>query len=239
MFDTAIRLIALPVLAAQGFRVRRTAQSLPEAAGLRHGICGTGPTLRLRVIGDSSGAGVGVDHQQDALSGQLALALGTTFTVDWHLDALTGATTRSTLARLESNLPSQADIVVTALGVNDVTRLMPTRLWLRHQHQLFARIKTLYAPRQIYLSGMPPLEHFPLLPNPLRWTLARHGKKLERALTSSLAGNTAITYMPFTVTPKAELMASDGFHPSAVLYTLWAKELASRIISDWPSLSQR
>lgn len=234
VLDTLARILLSPVLLTQALLVRKSAQSLPEAAGPRSGTSGTGPPLRVRIIGDSSGAGVGVSDQRDALLGQLALALADQFTTSWHLDAQIGATTASTLLRLQDAVPLQTDIIVVALGVNDVTRLVPTVVWVKRQHQLYARINALYAPKHIYLSGMPPLEHFPLLPNPLRWTLSRHGKKLENALLRSLKTEDQVTYMPFTITPKPELVAPDGFHPSAVLYRLWAKEMASKIISDWP-----
>lgn len=220
----------------QALLVRRGAQGLPEAAGPRSGICGSGPLLRLRIIGDSSGAGVGVAHQKDALAGQITQILGTSNKVAWLLDALTGATTCSTLARLKDAHPQPTDIVITALGVNDVTRLVPASLWVKQQHRLFARIQSLYDPRHIYISGMPPLAYFPLLPNPLRWTLAKHSKKLENNLKASIHGNPQITYVPFSVMTLPESMAEDGFHPSALLYTIWAKEMASRICSDWPEV---
>jgi lysophospholipase L1-like esterase len=43
--------------------------------------------------------------------------------------------------------------------------------------------------------------------------------------------------MPAAYDPEPALMAQDGFHPSEKFYALWAKELASRIISDWPEIS--
>jgi lysophospholipase L1-like esterase len=235
MLDTCTRIALSPLLTYQALRVRRTAQSLPEARGPRSGTFGTGPALRLAIIGDSSAAGVGVDHQSQALAGQLTDLLGVRFDVSWHLDALTGATTRSTLHRLAQAQPKPLDVIVTALGTNDVTRLIPARLW-RHQHRaLLDRLRDLYQPRHIYLAGFPPIDRFPLLPEPLRWTLGRHARKLESQLLADVHGRCDITYVPFDLDPDPALMALDGFHPSARLYHLWAKEMASRIISDWPS----
>lgn len=234
MLDTVTRALLSPVLIAQALRVRRRAQRLPEAAGARYGTYGNGALLRLHIIGDSSAAGVGVIDQADALSGQLVALLGAEYSVTWELDACTGATTKSTLTRLAEAEPRAADIVVVALGVNDVTRLVPCQRWLKQQHLLVSRINTLHAPHRIYLSGMPPLHHFPLLPNPLRWTLARHARLLERHLIASLSGQQSVVYLPFNIAPAPELMATDGFHPSARLYRLWAKEMASRINADWP-----
>ena len=100
MFDHAVRAALSPILIAQALGVRRMAQSLPEAAGPRSGQLGAGPPLRLRIIGDSSAAGVGVRTQSDALAGQVAHNLAGHFSCHWAVDAYTGATTRSTLARL-------------------------------------------------------------------------------------------------------------------------------------------
>ncbi|KIN61967.1 Lipolytic enzyme, G-D-S-L [Sulfitobacter noctilucicola] len=237
MIDTAVRFVLSPLLIAQAVRVRRTAQSLPEAAGPRTGTIGGGQPLRLAIIGDSSAAGVGVSTQSEALSGQLIEALSETFSVTWHLDALTGATTKSTLDRLKDAHPEPVDVIVVALGVNDVTRLVPASLWVSQQQALLGRLEELYQPAQIYLSGMPPLGHFPLLPHPLRWTLGRHADRLQRRLLKVLFARADCTYVPFDQPLVPALMASDGFHPGPVVYTLWAKEMASRIISDWPELS--
>ena len=234
LLDWSARALLSPLLIAQALKVRRTAQSLPEAAGSRSVVVGQGPPLRLRLIGDSSAAGVGVTHQSEALSGQIATALAPNFTVHWHLDALTGATTASTLTRLDTAKPHQTDIVITALGVNDVTRLIPPRTWQRQQNTLLERIRALYAPSRIYMSAIPPVGQFPLLPHPLRWTLGRQAEALEQVQRNWLATQAGVTLVPFDQPMDPSMMASDGFHPSAAIYTLWAKEMASRILSDWP-----
>lgn len=238
ILDWAARLALSPLLIAQALNVRRTAQSLPEAAGPRHGVAGQGPALHLRLIGDSSGAGVGVAHQSEALIGQLVGALAPRFTVHWHLDAQTGATTASTLARLESARPQHTDIIVLALGVNDVTRLIPPARWRQQQESLLTRLRALYAPRCIYLSGIPPVGRFPLLPNPLRWTLGRQARAFDHTQRAWVAPQADLRLVSFDQPMDPSMMASDGFHPGAAVYHLWAKKMASRIISDWPNSSQ-
>ena len=234
LFDFCIRLLLLPLLAFQAVRVRKTAQALAEPQGPRAVTDGNGPSLRSRIIGDSSAAGVGVTQQSDALAGQLSRALAQSFTVTWVLDAKTGETTKSTLARLTKRPAAKADIVICVLGANDATRL--TQVWLRRRRQrrLMARIKTLYAPDLTYLTAVPPLEHFPLLPNPLRWCLGRHARALDLAQQTLTTPLPDIIHLPFQYDPQPEFAASDGFHPSAVLYQIWAKEMASRICADWP-----
>ena len=65
-----------PLLAAQGWLVRTRTPVLPEAAGPRSGVVGSGPTLRFAVIGESTAAGVGVTHQRAGLAVRLAEQLG-------------------------------------------------------------------------------------------------------------------------------------------------------------------
>lgn len=233
MRDTAARVLLSPLLATQALWVISRALQLPEAAGPRAGKTGTGPPLRLRIIGDSSAAGVGVARQDDALTGQLIKELAPRFTVDWTLHAKTGATTRSTLTNLSYKTSDPADIVILVLGVNDTTRLIPVRTWRTRQHALMARIRALHTPRLIYVTGVPPLGHFPLLPQPLRWTLGRHATALDTARTADLTTQSDAIPVPFDLDPQPDLIATDGFHPSGMLFTLWAKEMASRITSDW------
>jgi lysophospholipase L1-like esterase len=235
--DIGLRLALAPVLLVQAIRVRANALKLPEADGPRTGKLGAGPALSLLILGDSSAAGVGVEHQDHALAGQLVSLLARDFTVSWQLIAKTGATTGTTLKRLEEISPTPFDVIVTGLGVNDITHAVRFKVWQKQQAALMARLNQLFTPRLIYMSGLPPLGNFPILPQPLRWTLGRQANRFDRALTSSLAALPDTHHVPFDKPLDPTQMAADGFHPGAGIYTLWAKEMASRIISDWPVVS--
>jgi len=158
----------LPVLIPQAIGVARGALKLPEAAGPRHAVTGSGPDLCLQIIGDSSAAGVGASDQSHALAGQLATALSPHCTVTWNLIAKTGATTASTLKRLNALPPphQKADVVITVLGVNDVTRAVGTARWIAQQSRLIAWVKRHHDPALHYMTGLPPMGDFPLLPHP-------------------------------------------------------------------------
>jgi lysophospholipase L1-like esterase len=239
MLDIGLRLALSPVLLMQAVRVRSRALQLPEASGPREGISGSGPELSLVILGDSSAAGVGVDHQDQALTGQLTALLSQEFTLNWRLIAKTGATTGSTLKHLEGYTGSPVDVVVTALGVNDVTHAVPFAVWRKRQQALLMRIDQLFAPRILYMSGVPPLGQFPILPQPLRWTLGKQAARFDLALADSLRDETHRHHMPFDLPLNPTQMAIDGFHPGPEIYALWAKETASRIITDWPNISNR
>lgn len=224
------RLLLAPVLIAQGMRVRRRALVLPEPEGPRAGQVGQGPRLRLLIAGDSSAAGVGVTHQDQALCGQLVAVLAADFTVDWRLEARTGATTAQILRHLRASAGGPVDAVVLALGVNDVTRQVPLRRWLAEQAALAGLLTGAWGARLVLRSGLPPMDRFPLLPRPLRDVLGAQARAFDRALAAASTGT--LGHLPFDPARLApDMMAADGFHPGATVYALWAQQVAERIRS--------
>lgn len=229
----ALWLALAPVCLAQGLAVRRRAQLLPEAVGPRSGRSGIGPELRLLILGDSSAAGVGVVHLDDALSGRLVAALEG-FDLHWRLEARKGATTASALAALEALPPEPFDAAVVALGVNDVTRQVPLNRWRARQAGLWHLLQDHFGARHIYLSGVPPLGLFPLLPLPLRAVLGARAALFDAALAAQAAGHPALRHLPFDAAMlDPALMASDGFHPGPAIYRHWAAQLANAIRADF------
>lgn len=239
MLDTSLRIALSPVLLMQAATVRARALQLPEASGPREGTIGSGPALSVLILGDSSAAGVGVAHQDQALAGQLSKELSQNYTLNWRLIAKTGATTASTLKHLEGQAPSRFDIVVTALGVNDVTHAVPFKVWQQRQQALRARINQLFAPRLVYMTGVPPLGLFPILPQPLRWTLGRQVARFNAALATTLAAEKHWHHIGFDLPLDPTQMAADRFHPGPEIYAIWAKEMASRINTDWPLVANQ
>ena len=220
----------LPVLLAQALWVRRRAALLPEPQGPRSGTAGQGPPLRLLIIGDSSAAGVGAETQETALSGQLVAQLAQRYQVTWRLDAGTGETTASTIKRL-SVLPSEKfDCAVIALGVNDVTHATTKAHFVTQQRALWHLLQDRFQVQQILCSGVPPIQHFPLLPQPLAWVLGRQAARLDRGLADLAAKSTGVTHLPLGLPKNPDMAAPDGFHPSPKAYAIWAVNLTQQII---------
>lgn len=231
-FDVLARLPLLPLLLAQAVVVRRKALILPEPPGARSGHAGIGPALRVLIAGDSSAAGVGAPSQGAALSGQLARALTPHFRVRWRLEARTGITTGETLAHLSRLEPEPFDIAILALGVNDVTRVVTRRRWVALQQGLHHLLQDRFGVRHIYASGLPPMGLFPLLPQPLRWTLGAHAGRLDEALAAIAAQGSNVRHIPFDFPQHARFFADDGYHPSPVAYAHWADVLTRLILRD-------
>jgi len=219
-----------PLLLFQGTRVRRTALVLPEAAGAREGVAGEGAPLRLLVLGDSAGAGVGAATQDEALSGRLVAGLRHRFRVEWRVVARTGATTASTIRHLGRIAPFAADVVVTSLGVNDVTGDIGVARFLEQQAQLHALLQERCDARLILATGIPPMERFPALPQPLRWYLGARAHELDRALAGALRGAGGAEYLALAGGLDAAHMAADGFHPGPAVYGAWGAAAARRIL---------
>ena len=116
--------------------VRRVTPKLPEADGPRSGEAGSRALLRLLVLGDSAAAGVGVRTQEEALAGYMVNGLKRKFHVAWRVEAQTGATTRSTIARLKSMAQEPFAAVAISLGVNDVTCGRRATTWLAELDEL-------------------------------------------------------------------------------------------------------
>lgn len=232
--DIAATLVLSPLLLVQAVRLRKRALRLPEATGPRTATLGTGPRLRVLIIGDSSAAGVGAESQNEALAGQLGRALSVDYTVHWHLIASTGATTPTTLARLHSETLPEADVVLVVLGVNDVTRGGPRGAWLRTHAPLRALLRKRTGAAHLYISEIPPLGAFPLLPNPLRWLLGRRARRFDAALRRALADEADTTYVTLPDALDPADMAKDGFHPGPVIYAKWAQKMARQIHADGP-----
>ncbi|MEH6644671.1 SGNH/GDSL hydrolase family protein [Sulfitobacter sp.] len=233
--DVLVAAVLSPVLLLQALLLRKRALRLPEATGPREGQTGQGPSLGVLIVGDSSAAGVGTDTQETALAGQLVSALAAHHTVDWQLIASTGATTPTTLKRLEEADLWAFDIVIVILGVNDVTRGGPLAGWLRCHRNLRALLRNQTGARQLYISQVPLLGAFPLLPDPLRWLLGRRALRFDAALITVLRSEPDCVYVPLPKTLNADDMAEDGFHPGPTIYAAWAKEMARRILSEGPS----
>ena len=134
-----------PVLVVQGKLARVRTPKLPEPEGIRAGTIGDGSPLKLLVLGDSSAAGVGANHQSEALLGQILAHLGQEFTVSYRLLAKTGATTADCLQWLDEHKQEQFDVVVTAMGVNDVTALRSKQRWISEQKRLLSTLQNRFS----------------------------------------------------------------------------------------------
>ena len=233
----AAKLLLSPLLVAQAVATRRRALVLPEADGPRTGRCGAGRALRLLVVGDSSGAGVGVARQDEALVGHLSRSLAGSLNAEvvWQLVAKSGITTAQALPLLQQIAPATADVAVVMLGVNDVINQVPVRRALRHREALADWLLAQAGVRHVVFTPLPPIHRFPVLPQPLRWAMGADAQAHDRAMARWAATRSDVWHVPIELALSADCMAADGFHPGEPVYRACGEALARFIAEQLPS----
>ncbi|MGE8537977.1 MAG: SGNH/GDSL hydrolase family protein [Acinetobacter sp.] len=232
MLLKAATIALIPALVIQGNRVKKNTLKLPEPQGKRQGRTGKGKKLSLLILGDSAAAGVGVEHQDDALLGAILHELKNDFEIDWKLQAKTGDTSSKVIRALDQMEVQHYDVIITSVGVNDVTKLMPADVWIQKQKKLYAMIQQKFSPELIIAAGVPPMNMFPALPNPLAWLFGQYAKKMNQQLARFVEDQANMQWIEYNIEKYRAMnlqMAADGFHPSKEVYTLWGQEVASKI----------
>ena len=235
-----IKPVLAPVLIAQAKRLRRVALELPEPTGQRYGVAACANTdspsrpLSLLITGDSSAAGVGAETQDNALASQLAAALAQRIQRDvhWHLIAQTGLTSIGLLDFLRTQSLGAFDIAVVIVGVNDITHNVPIGHALRARDRIVRMLRTGTGVQHILFPGLPAVERFPLLPQPLAWyggAQARRNNDLQARWAAHLRRSAFVSHVPMDGFTHPKLMAEDGFHPSPMLYAMVAAHFAEHV----------
>ncbi|MDC0713811.1 SGNH/GDSL hydrolase family protein [Stigmatella sp. ncwal1] len=233
---TIVEFALFPVYAAQAVYARWRTPRLPEPQGARSGHLGAGSPLRLLVVGDSSAAGVGVTTQTDALTGQLTWLLAERFSVSWCLLAKTGFTTTDVINLLGKHDSAHFDVVLVAVGANDLTQRVPAARWVKSLNQLVGVLTERFGASRIFLSPLPPMKEFPALPRPLSGYVGRRAEEYNVALRAFAMERENCEFLAdaFPFGPEVlarDVMSSDGFHPGPPVYAAWAKCAASAIVA--------
>jgi len=224
-----------PVLLLQSRHLRKTALRLPEAAGPREGsIPASKPArpVRLLFVGDSSAAGVGVERQEQALALQTSELLSARLDVpvEWKLLAKSGVNTQQALKLLPRSLLKPVDVLITALGTNDVTSQRSASQFLADYKTLVNRVRQQYNDLAVVITGLPPLRILPAAPHPLRWYLGKYAASLDIRLKRWVQSETGFRYVSLDWAAVPEDMAKDRFHPGLGQYRHWAHLVAESIV---------
>jgi len=236
MIRMGINPLLIPVLLAQGLWVKLSTPRLPEASGSTEGIvAGSDPIFDLIVLGESPVAGIGAPDHEQALTGQIALALNRRRgrAVKWLAVGKSGANAR--VARLEL-VPAlrgrRADAVVIVLGVNDAIEMNSGRSWREDVRMLIEEIRAELGMVRIVLAGAPPLDRFPAFPGLLRNFLGNRSAILNRELAELAAEMPGIIHRPIVDGLTDEHFCEDRFHPGLSGYALWGDHLSLALLSD-------
>ena len=211
----------------------------------------TQQTLNLMVVGDSAAAGVGSQTQQEALVGNLIPILtqqpiiqSVFHTLNWSLQATTGHTSFDILRRLYVlPAPSQPiDVMVLSVGVNDTTSNVSVNQWQQQIENIIAIAQRKFGVRELIFLSLPPMAQMPAIPAPLNNFVGAKASILDNTLQQICAAHDSVTYMGTDFARMIDehsngtpidirvMFASDGFHPSSLMYGYWAQQLAELIV---------
>ncbi|UYN82935.1 MAG: SGNH/GDSL hydrolase family protein [Microcella sp.] len=231
----AIAAAQAPVLLAQGRQLRRDTPRLPDAPLPWSGTVEpsvpdvegrASRPLHLLVIGDSTAAGVGVDHADLGLGGRLAEALArrTARPVHWRAAGRNGATAGDLVKHFAAPaLDEPTDLVFLTVGANDALALRSTRAFRRDVRRLIELTFSEHPQAALLMSSLPAFFRFTLLPDPLKRSLYRHSQALESEARTLVDAHPRAHMSPPPPPYTDGFFASDDFHPSALGYQDWAE----------------
>lgn len=215
--------------------ISRRIPHLPDAAGPLSGCTAdaAGDGLSILFVGDSSVAGVGAAHHEEALAGQFSTALAerTGRPVTWRVLARSGDTVRGLTELVASHADElDADLVVLSAGTNDALRLRRPSAWRADVRILVGALRArLGRAVPVLVIGIPPVHRFGSLPRLFRWSIGGYARLLDRQL-ARLSGELPDLrhLLPGELpTDTAQFFAVDRFHPSPLGYRTWAGRLAT------------
>jgi lysophospholipase L1-like esterase len=217
--------------AAQGLHLHRKVPRLPAPRGTLAGTTGRGQhAVRLLVVGDSSAVGIGASHSNETLAAHIAAlySLRAQCLVHWSAIGKSGATLDDLCALLSEQPPHllEADVVVVAIGVNDVLRLRSPLHWRRSLYSLIELLPSITGCERILLSPIPPLWKFSLLPVPLRYLLGVQALTLDLVSRTVLDGQSSAEHLRIPLLDQTTMLCEDGLHPSSCGYKEWARYVA-------------
>ena len=196
---------------------------------------GSGPALRMAVMGDSGAAGLGADDPQDTVAVKVArgVAYAAGRPVELVNVAVVGAQTADLDGQSEAVATAlggeHADLVLIMIGANDVTHRVRPATSVRQ----LGEVVTVFVDggTAVVVGCCPDLGTIVPVPNPLRTIGRRMSRTLAaaQALVTTQAGGHAVELgsligPEFAARP-GEYFSEDRFHPSSVGYSRCAEEL--------------
>lgn len=216
--------LAAGVLVGQARLARRIiprAESPAPRCDGRYGTEYPGEPLKLVVLGDSTGAGYGVDRARDTPGALLAAGLVERLhrPVEVRCFAVIGAISPGLVPQVELAVEQAPDLAVILVGANDVTHRIRTQLAVRHLTDAVRALRDVGA--EVVVGTCPDLGAIRPIQPPLRWVARRWSRDLAAAQTVGVveAGGATVSLGdligPRFVADPVHMFAADRFHPSA------------------------
>lgn len=204
---------------------------------------GAGPPLKYVVMGDSTGAGQGAPYDQ-GIAVRTAEWLGKSQQVTLVNVSVSGARTKDVLdSQVLKAASERPDVVLIALGANDVTHLTGKGSVRRDLNTILTGLIESNCDTKIVLTGSPDVGAARAFAQPLRFVAGARTAYLNPVF-QDVAIARKVTFAPvaektgqaFRKDPT--LLASDRFHPNERGYATWLpvlEEALGEAIANQPS----
>lgn len=198
---------------------------------------GTAEPLELRVLGDSTAAGVGAATADGALPVLIAERVARRLGRPVHVVGLgvSGARTADVRERQLPRIGDGADAIVIVVGSNDVIHATPPRRLREQTRALVADARATGVP--VVFGGVPRFAGVTAFAQPLR-ALADGYAAVQRDVQQAVvAQEPGVTFVDIAALAsprfagRPEAFSRDAFHPSAVGYGFWADALAPAVVA--------
>lgn len=233
MAASSASVVLAPIFVLQGTQVRKRTPKIPSPSGKPFGMIEQQESaIRLLFLGESTIEGVGAPTYDDALPSQAAqtVAKQSNRTVFWHAVGKRGVTVQKTIQQLVPQIPDEPfDMIVIALGVNDVLRFHHPARFQRDLATLISQLRFRLGPLPIVLVAVPEVGRFPILPQPLRIGLGLRAHAFNIAMRRLAQMLPMVTWAGTEFIGGIELLCDDQFHPSALGYQQWGRQLGNHI----------
>jgi lysophospholipase L1-like esterase len=219
--------LLVPIALMQGLWLWQRTPTLPAPPGNSGRIGRRGPApLRLVGVGDSIMAGTGVRDQRHSLTATYARLVHerTACDVEWRTHGVNGATSATILQQVAPRV-TRADVYLVSCGVNDATRGVAPARFAENLREILRLLRRKSPQSTIIYGGLPPLDHFPLLPWPLKSVLATRVGEMLAAAADLFQEHERVLCFRFPPSVPADQFASDGFHPAETACEQWARGL--------------
>jgi len=178
-------------------------------------------------LGDSTIAGVGVDDALLGLTAQFSKELYrlTHRGVTWDSygeRGITAPTLRHDYLPEALSRSAPVDIALVSIGANDAKGLHSATRAVESISEIVDELRG-HSPHAVVLvSSLPAFHLFDSLPQPLRWVMSSHAGAIERRARPLVEADSRVIMSPPPRHYPPGFFASDGFHPSAEGYGIWA-----------------
>ena len=185
------------------------------------------PPLTYAVLGDSTSVAVGASAEEGiAANTARALANGGRRVSMTNL-GVSGARAHDVLTRqLPAAEALRPDVVLLAVGANDVIHLTPLRSVKRDVAEIIDRLKRANPAVAIVVTGSPDMGSPPRIPRLLRGIASWRTRQINRIFTAEVQ-RSGVTFAPIALTTgplfrrDRTLFAPDRFHPNGRGYATW------------------